>query len=176
MNVNNIEILSNEQLIKIQNKLRELESTNVYTCINKFGYIGAYQFGVSMLKDLKYINNFAKTNKCLLKSESWTGKNNCYNINDWLNNKNIQDQALIESLFLNFKYLKSKKAIKENINSKELAGLLMAAHLVGAGGANQLMKQNIICDSNGTSSLIYYNIGYNLFDDLVASTANLSAI
>ena len=56
-----------------------------------------------MLKDLKYINFYANSNNCLLKSKYWTGKNNCYNINDWLNNKNIQDNALIESLFLNFK-------------------------------------------------------------------------
>jgi hypothetical protein len=116
-----------------------------------------------MLKDLKYIKFYAKSNNCLLQSKFWTGKNNCYNINDWLNNKNIQDDALIESLFLNFKYLKNKKAIKSNINRKKLAGLLLAAHLSGASGAAKLIKNIIIYDSMGTSTLKYYNIGYNLF-------------
>ena len=163
MNIDNIEILSNDDLKKIQNKIKYLESSGIYTLINNLGYIGAYQFGVCMLKDLKYIKYSAKSNNCLLDSLNWEGKNNCYNIDDWLNNETIQDDALIESLFLNFKYLKNKKAIKSNINCKELAGLLIAAHLSGAGGASKLMKNIITYDSNRTSSLTYYNIYYNLF-------------
>ncbi len=123
------------------------ESTNNYLAVNKFGYLGKYQFGVSTLKSLNI-----KTTK-----------------EEFLNNPELQEYAMQELLLDNKKRL--KKYIK-NYEGKTVhgvyiteSGILAAAHLGGVGNVRKFFRKGYeFKDGYGTTMTSYMVkfSGYNL--------------
>lgn len=123
------------------------ESGNRYYIVNRFGYMGKYQFGKETLKTIKI-----KTTK-----------------EEFLNNPELQEEAMLKLLKYNKRKL--KKYIEEydgevvhGVLVTE-SGLLAAAHLGGAGSVKKWFRNGKVRqDGNGvkiTSYMLNFN-GYQL--------------
>ena len=135
---------SHEQFL---NAMGHRESTNNYTVVNKFGYMGRYQFGQSTLKTLKI--NVSRT--------------------EFISNPVLQEKAM----YLLLKH--NKRKLKRYINKYEgkiihgvlvtESGVLAAAHLGGAGSVRKWFRTGQIrSDGNGVKITSYMKLfgGYNL--------------
>lgn len=131
--VNEIELTPNIELkapVEINLKTRHSflealgmrESSNNYKAINKYGYLGKYQFGKKTLKGLGYK----------------------ISTNDFLNNPKIQEEAMIKLLLHNKKILKRhiRKYDGEMLHGVYIteSGLLAAAHLAGPGNVKKWIR------------------------------------
>lgn len=123
------------------------ESRNRYHIINKFGYLGKYQFGKSTLRRLKV-----------------------YNAEKFLKNPEQQERAFKALCSLN-KYILRKdirRSVGHKINGVVIteSGILAAAHLGGAGNVKKFLRSN--GDSNFSdaygSSIKYYMKKFSGFD------------
>ena len=124
------------------------ESGNRYHVVNRFGYMGKYQFGKSTLKTLKI-----KVTK-----------------EEFLNNPNLQEEAMRKLLIYNKKRLKKyiDKFDGQVINGILIteSGLLAAAHLGGAGSVKKWFRTGKIKqDGNGVKITQYMEqfSGYSLY-------------
>ena len=123
------------------------ESSNNYKAVNKYGYMGKYQFGRSTLKTLKI--NVSRA--------------------EFINNPVLQEQAM--HLLLKYNQKKLKRYIKKYdgkiVNGILVteSGLLAAAHLGGAGSVKKWFRTGKIRkDGNGVKITSYMKTfgGYNL--------------
>ena len=127
--------------------MAEREPSNRYDVVNQYGYMGAYQFGSSTLKNLGY--NISKK--------------------EFLNSPSLQDEAMLKLLKANKHTLRRqiKKYDGKLVNGVLVteSGLLAAAHLVGAGTVRKWVRNGKkYTDGNGvdlTSYLVKFN-GYYL--------------
>jgi hypothetical protein len=108
------------------NKIAILESTDNYKAVNKFGYIGRYQFGISLLKrlNIKYISE-----------------------EHFLNTPELQNHAMAKLILHNQQVLKNYnlyKYIGKKINGVTITeeGLLAASHLIGPFWVDKYIKSN----------------------------------
>jgi len=123
------------------------ESGNRYEIVNKYGYMGKYQFGASTLKGLGF-----KVTK-----------------DQFLNSPYIQEQAMQSLLLHNRKKL--RKFIEE-YDGKVVhgvliteSGVLAAAHLAGAGNVKKFFRKGkVFEDGFGTKMTSYMTLfnGYRL--------------
>lgn len=128
-------------------KIGYVESGNRYSIVNRWGYMGKYQFGQETLKSLK----IDATKKEFLASPV------------------LQEQAMSELLKENKRALrryirKYDGKVIHGIHVTE-SGILAAAHLGGAGNvANWFRKGEDFRDGNGTPITRYMKIfsGYSL--------------
>jgi hypothetical protein len=137
------------------------ESSNNYKAVNKFNYLGAYQFGWQRLYDLGiYIKELAK----LPKKENQI----IISINEFLNNPKLQDKVFyyhIKQLanIINKRY---KNYIGKKINNIEitLSGLVAGAHLLGLGNVSKFLRGFEVKDGFNTpiSSYIKDFANYDL--------------
>lgn len=170
-------------------QVRSKESGGKTDAINSYGYLGLYQFGASALADIglidrkKYDQAVAKygkglssgsnanLHKAFLEDESnWTlqGGQKAF-----LANKNVQDDAMIKLLNKNASYLGEAYSG----DSKHKAGLLMAAHLKGAGAAKSYaLNGKDSKDAYGTSVSSYYNAGYAAAKIATEVVANIHSV
>ncbi|WP_341530578.1 hypothetical protein WKK05_15645 [Nostoc sp. UHCC 0302] len=139
---------------------------------NQLGFIGKYQFGEALLKDLGYYD----TPNLYIGGENgvdknywrgtWEGKNMINSKQDFLNNKNnVQEKAIQEAFQYKWGLIKNQlngRSIKEFIGQRRgnvvitTSGILAAAHLCGEGGVAKLLLNNQVSqDENGTSILAY---------------------
>jgi len=139
-----IDSMSHQQFL---NDMGHRESSNDYTVVNRFGYMGKYQFGKSTLKTLKI--NVSKT--------------------EFINNPELQEYAMLELLKYNQKRLKRyiKKYDGTIVNGILVteSGLLAAAHLGGAGSVKKWFRTGKArTDGNGVKITSYMKQfgGYNL--------------
>lgn len=123
------------------------ESSNRYKIVNRFGYMGKYQFGKSTLKALGY---------------NVTRK-------EFLNSPHIQEMAMLDLLSHNKKILQKYIDYWEGkkINGKVIteSGILAAAHLGGPGNVKRFLKEGkVFKDGNGTKITTYLThfSGYKL--------------
>lgn len=124
------------------------ESGNRYDVVNKYGYMGKYQFGKSTLRTLK----IKVTKKA------------------FLNSPNLQEYAMKQNLIYNKKRLqkyidKFDGKIINGILVTE-SGLLAAAHLGGAGSVKKWFRTGKIKqDGNGVKITQYMEqfAGYKLY-------------
>lgn len=141
-----------------------------YDAVNRDGYVGKYQFGADALITHGYVKPLVdpKTKitaqmqyAYLNDSRNWTGKGDVNNLDDFLSNKNnAQENAMYENLSFNYEQLKNKGAFDASLSSDHtVAGYLAAAHIAGAGGANQLRFGKNPSDNLGTSAGEYYALG-----------------
>lgn len=139
------------------------ESSGRYNIVNSAGYLGKYQMGGAALSDAGYynLNPNGKENDWL---GTFTGKDNVYSKEDFLNNPQAQENAVREFMKKQWQYLKnngSTKYIGSKINGIDItpSGLLAGAHLVGNGGVGRYTSSNgriIPTDRNGTSVEKYF--------------------
>lgn len=122
------------------------ESGNNYKAFNKYGYAGKYQMGEAALIDCGYYKKNSK-----IYNNDWTGvftgKDNVYSINDFLNNPNSQENAQFIFKKKQWKYLKNlgaDKYVGKSINGVVItpSGLLAAAHLKGAGAVADYLRSD----------------------------------
>ena len=120
------------------NAIGHMESGNRYNIVNKWGYMGKYQFGRSTLQTLGY--NITR--------------------NEFLSNPDLQEEAMHKLL----KYNKfSLKYYINNYDGKKIqgvniteSGLLAAAHLAGSGNVKRFFQKGLdFADANGTKMTFY---------------------
>ena len=123
------------------------ESGNRYFVVNRYGYMGKYQFGKSTLRTLKI-----KVSK-----------------EAFLNSPDLQEYAMKQNLLYNKKRLQKyiDKFEGQKINGILIteSGILAAAHLGGAGSVKRwFRKGKIKVDGNGVPITNYMQMfsGYNL--------------
>ncbi len=123
------------------------ESSNNYLAVNKFGYMGKYQFGNATLKSLNI-----KTTK-----------------EDFLNDPELQELAMELLLKDNKKRLKKyiRKYNGQTVHGIYVteSGILAAAHLAGVGNVRKFFRKGYeFKDGYGTKMTTYMNnfSGYNL--------------
>ena len=115
------------------------ESSNNYTAVNRWGYMGKYQFGRKTLDGLGYSHT---TNE------------------EFLSTPFIQEEAMMKLLQSN-KYILRKEIRRYSgtaVNGVYIteSGLLAAAHLAGPGNVRMFLKDNInVRDGFGTSLVNY---------------------
>ena len=114
------------------------ESSNRYDVVNKWGYMGKYQFGRSTLKGLGY--DVSKK--------------------EFLSNHDLQEEAMMA--LLNHNKEKLQKYIDifdgKNVNGIYIteSGILAAAHLGGQGSVKRFFKNGrVFRDGNGTKITSY---------------------
>lgn len=134
--------------------LAKQESNNDPKKINKFGYIGKYQFGEEALEYLGYYRqDGTKKNDWI---GDWTGKNGIYSKKDFLNNAAVQDHAVKELAMLNWRIARNNKLhhfIGETIHGVTItkAGIIAGMHLKGEKGViNFINFQQNSYDAMGT--------------------------
>ncbi len=145
-----------------------------YDTENDLGFIGRYQFGEALLKDLKYYDVDKPYNgggngvdKNYWRG-AWTGKNGINSKEEFKQNKNnVQETAIREEFSLNWERIsqilqENGRSIEEYIGQERKgviitrSGILAGAHLTGAMGVtNLLLKNEDSSDENGTSILVY---------------------
>ena len=133
----------------LQDWLEELgkrESSGRYDVVNSAGYMGKYQMGEMALADSGY---YQKTSGKYNNDWSgyFTGKDNVYTKEDFLNNHEAQENAIREFKKKQWSYLQnngSTKAIGSTINGIPIteSGLLSGAHLVGHGETAKYINSN----------------------------------
>tara|TARA_R110001592_G_scaffold15590_2_gene67680 strand:- start:1309 stop:1896 length:588 start_codon:yes stop_codon:yes gene_type:complete len=140
-----IDLTSHQQFL---NAIGHRESSNNYTVVNRFGYMGKYQFGNSTLKTLKI---------------------NVQRI-EFINNPELQEYAMHQNLLYNKKHLKRyiKKYDGTIVNGILIteSGLLAAAHLGGAGSVKKWFRTGKVRkDGNGVKITSYMKrfSGYDLY-------------
>ena len=123
------------------------ESSNRYTVVNKWGYMGKYQFGKRTLKNLGYD----------------------VSRKEFLNSPHLQEMAMLDLLLHNKKILQSYIDTYEGeiIHGTEIteSGILAAAHLAGPGNVKRYFKKGKqFKDGNGTKLTSYLTnfSGYKL--------------
>ena len=124
------------------------ESSNRYDIVNKYGYMGKYQFGRKTLNSIgfKHIDN-----------------------ETFLNSPKIQEMAMISLLRSNKKILRRqiKRYVGKVVNGVYIteSGLLAGAHLAGAGNVKKWLRNGKrFKDGLGTSMVSYIELfgGYKL--------------
>ncbi len=133
-----------------------------YSVENSIGFLGKYQFGAAYLKDQGYIIQSASgLNKTQVDTSSnWTGKNSISSKYDFFGAHEIQESLMDRMLKNNYSIMARAGVLSESANPAKTAGLLMAAHLEGAGGAIKYARGSNTSDAYGTSTAQYYQYGY----------------
>ena len=129
------------------NAIGHRESTNRYDVVNKWGYMGRYQFGKSTLKGLGY--DVSK--------------------NEFLSNPELQEEAMLSLLKHNKEKLQKYIDVFDGktINGIYIteSGILAAAHLGGQGSVKRYFKNGkVFRDGNGTKITSYMDkfSGYDI--------------
>ncbi len=128
--------------------LGKRESGGRYDIKNSYGYLGKYQMGSAVLKDLGY-----------KEGGRWTGKGGIKSEKDFLSNPEAQEKAFDELVALQKKYIKNlglDKYIGKTINGYQIteSSLVAGTHLKGAGSVKKYLEsngQNNGKDAYGTS-------------------------
>ena len=126
---------SHQQFLEV---IGHRESSNNYSVVNEFGYMGRYQFGKATLKGLGID---------VTKEE-------------FINNHKLQEKAMHMLLSHNRKKLKRyiKKYEGQIIHGILIteSGILAAAHLAGQGNVRKFLKNGFVFeDGNGTKMTSY---------------------
>jgi len=158
-------------------KVGERESQNNYKAENTIGYLGKYQFGAAALEDLGFLKPGAskkgKNKEVLNDSKNWNLPGGKY---DFLNSPDLQENAFAMYTAKNYGTLVKLKVLNKDSSAEEKAGYLMAAHLLGPGGALKLKQGQVGTDAYGTTSSSYYALGSQTQISTEKPTMSASAI
>jgi hypothetical protein len=142
---------------KYGNVLGQRESGNNYRSVNQLGFCGRWQFGASALIDGGYVRLHTATGN-LSSPGVWLGKDGVSSRDDWLNNQDAQNSAMLVYTKAHYNFLLGKHVLQPNSSLPRCAGLLAAAHLLGPGGAIAFVQGSVGHDANGTTSVQYYKL------------------
>jgi len=154
--------LSNDELRAYFAQTGYTESAGKYDAVNQFGYAGKYQMGSLALQDLGYVKaGTPQTPEALSNPSNWIGgPGKPASLNEFLNNKDIQETAMYNYTKQNYATLQKKGVINSETDPADVAGLLSASHLVGAGATTKFVQGGVnAADANGTTASQYYNQG-----------------
>jgi hypothetical protein len=150
------------------------DCTPLVTGTNAQGYAGKYQMGIAALVTAKYMKPSAITKmksistacgrqhisckdtvKVILESSMyWTGRKGVNSISDYIGNHPAQEDAM--EIFTQAEFRSIKSDIDRS-SPRDVAGMIAATHLKGAGGARKMRNDiNDATDANGTSPSSYY--------------------
>jgi uncharacterized protein (DUF2345 family) len=138
------------------------ESGNRYGVVNSIGFAGKYQFGWAALIESGMMRSDAspRANSAMDNPANWTGQYGVNNKQDWLANVgNAQEYAMITYTNKNRRYLLSNGGIRNTDTPEQIGGMLMGAHLLGAGGMNTWRQGGGGADAYGTTGEEYYALG-----------------
>jgi hypothetical protein len=128
-----------------------------YEAINQCGFLGKYQMGFAALQQAGFVASHCKGTATLNNPSMWL---NGLTRDIFLATPAIQEQAIFNFTKANYNTLVSGRSITATTTNEEIGGLLMTAHLLGAGGANTFARTGIGADiNNGTSGAKYYGLG-----------------
>jgi hypothetical protein len=150
------------------------ESSWNYRAKNSLNYVGRYQTGAAVLSDQGYIKQeFYKQyrNGAVNYPSAWTGKDGINSLDDYFNNKGVQERVMYELMQSNYKTMVRIGAIKSGDDKQTVAGMLQVAHLLGAGGAKTWRNTGGGADANGTSGEAYFNKGRYAVNTLAGGSA-----
>ena len=156
------------------------ESGNRYDIVNRYGYMGKYQFGKRTLRGLGFKEsrgNYATVNIYGYLRKYQFGKNTLKLIGiedseEFLNNSYLQEQAFNANVSRNKWILRKDIKRFQGIQIKGVqiteSGILAAAHLAGAGNVKKYLRSGgslSFCDAFGTSIEYYLKIfsGYDTY-------------
>ena len=133
-----INLYHQSELDKFLTEVGHRESTNRYDVVNRWGYMGKYQFGRSTLKGLGY--DVSKK--------------------EFLSNHDLQEEAMMALLNHNKEKLQTYIDIFDGktVNGIYIteSGILAAAHLGGQGSVKRFFKNGrVFRDGNGTKITSY---------------------
>ncbi len=149
--------LGPNQWDKYRDVLGMRESTNTYSKVNQFNYIGRWQFGAAALNEVGYVHP-RKKNRDLLSPGAWIGKDGITSQTAWLGNHPVQDAAMLAFTRIYYKRLIKFGALPANATVPRAAGMLAVAHLLGPGGALNFSRGINSADGNGTTAKSYYKL------------------
>lgn len=144
------------------------ESGGKLGVVNKYGYIGQYQFGADALSDMGIVDAGKLAAAKRAYGKGWYGGGHQAFLRDsanwkieggqqaFLQNKKLQDEIFIKYTNANIAGGFRSGALNKNSSPEQIAAYAKAAHLKGVGGANDLMvrgKDSV--DANGTSARAY---------------------
>ena len=140
------------------NDLGARESSGNYEVINPWGFVGKYQMGEAAMIDAGYYKK-SSGNYNNDWSGEFTGKDGVYSLQDFLRNKQAQEnaqKAFKQAQWRQLKAIGADKYVGKEINGVKItqSGLLAAAHLKGPGSVIQYLASNgkdIPKDKLGTS-------------------------
>lgn len=143
--------------------LAHRESSGDYQKVNKFGYIGKYQFGEAALEELGYYSRVknGRWNHKNCWEGLWTGKDGVSSKQEFLDNPYVQDKAAKELFMKNWQYIKSAGLhtfVGRNIQGIKItqSGLIAGMHLKGLGGLTKFLREkNNVKDGFGTEITEY---------------------
>ena len=149
------------------------ESGSKYNKVNKFGYLGKYQFGESALTGLGYYNKDGSAKNDW--KGTWTGKYGIFSKQDFLNNPVVQEIAARELTTTNWEIAKSYK-LDRFVGRKmhgiyvTKEGILAAMHLKGPTSVNNFITHGVnSTDALGTGVKKYMHLFSNC-EKLILST------
>jgi hypothetical protein len=161
---NNLKIIeipeTSPSFISFKEKLGQKESRGRYNVINRFGYMGKYQFGKSTLRVIGIKDTEA-----------------------FLHNPKLQEKSFEALLSINKYMLRNEinKYVNQTINGVKIteSGILAAAHLGGAGSIQKFLNSNgshEFKDGNGTSVKTYLKMfaNYDTSNIIAKRSVNLS--
>lgn len=134
---------------------RESKGRGGYRAENRYGYLGKYQMGVMALITAGLLKAGTKQSKSAVANDNnWTipgGKE------AFLGNPSLQDRVMYEYTQRNLKRLKQIKLVTDDDAPEDVAGKLMASHLIGPDGLKKKGMQGK--DANQTTAAEYYQLG-----------------
>lgn len=138
--------------------LRQRESGGNYQAKNSLGYSGAYQFGPAALEQVGLLKPGASKGgmAALEDPENWTIPGG---YQAFMENPEIQDNAMRNLMQNNYKQLAREGIIDESTPKEKVNGYLAAAHLSGVGGVKKMLRGTNRKDAYGTSARDYFNLG-----------------
>ena len=128
-----------------------------YEAINQCGFLGKYQMGYAALKTAGFVSSNCKGTATLGNDAMWL---NGLTRDKFLSTPALQEQAIFNFTKANYNALVAAKTITTATSNEEIGGLLMTAHMLGAGGANTFARTGVGSDiNNGTSGASYFQKG-----------------
>ena len=143
-----------QQFENYRRTILQNESGGKYnTPANDYGYVGGYQMGTMALKEAGLIRLDApNSNSSINNPANWRTPPG--NLQNFLNNPQIQDQAFDKFTKKNYSYLKTFRVINDSTPAGDQAGYLAASHLLGASDVSK--KGLNAADANGTKGSKYF--------------------
>lgn len=144
-----------------------------YEAINQCGFLGKYQMGYAALQTAGFVASHCQGTATLGNPSMWL---NGLSRDKFLSTPALQEQAIYNFTKANYNTLVAKKTITSETSNEEIGGLLMTAHMLGAGGANTFARTGVGSDiNNGTSGASYFQKGKHAIAVMAPKVAAIRA-
>lgn len=174
----NVGNLNRDQTQAYMAQIGYSESSGRYDIHNPLGYQGKYQLGSAALQGLGFVKpGTPQTQEALSNPNNWIGgAGKPANLDEFLKNPGIQEQAMQEYTNKNYKALEDLGLVNENSSPEVVSGYLSAAHLGGAKGVENWAKGGLdAADANGSTLSSYFQLGrYSQTQTPIIAASNAS--